>query len=390
MDASNGLIYEFIYTKIRIPSKVMDNHFYSQLTRQSLGDQSLDGDICLKILASSEVELLSLLHSAFEVRKKYFGKEVLVHIIDNVQNGSCAEDCRYCAQSRHSQADIIAYACKSEDEILKEAEHAYKMGAFRHCLVFSGKRAGKDRIQFIASVVRKIKENYSMQVCVSAGILDEESLKILSHAGVDRINHNLNTSQEFYPKICTTHTFDDRLKTVHLARQMQLEVCSGIIVGMGEQPEDIVSVAKTLRKYSVASIPVNFLIPIKGIPIRNAKGLTPEYCLRVLCLMRFLNPSAEIRIAAGRELHLRDMQVFGLYPANSLFLDGYLNAKGSDHMKTLQMIKDAGFAIKSDHGLDELLCKEEGLDQQECRADEIVMKNLQELRPNLNKVQTKE
>jgi biotin synthase len=180
----------------------------------------------------------------------------------------------------------------------------------------------------------------------------------LKAAGLDRLNHNLNTSERHYKNICTTHAYADRLATLRAAKNNDLAVCSGVILGMGETPEDIFQMALVHRDIQTDSIPVNFLIPIPGIALKSVSGLTPEYCLRILCLFRFMNPRAEIRMAAGREMHLRTLEPLGLYVANSLFLQGYLNARGSSNVRTLQMIKDLGFTIKSEKNIDDLLAQE--------------------------------
>jgi biotin synthase len=168
---------------------------------------------------------------------------------------------------------------------------------------------------------------------------------------------------------------DDRLTTLRAARDAGLAVCSGVIIGMGESREDVLTMAMTLRDLNAESIPVNFLMPIPGIALKDATGLTPEYCLRVLCLFRFLNPKAEIRMAAGREMHLRCLEPLGLYVANSLFLQGYLNARGAADVRTLRMIRDLGFEIRSDLRINELLAAAAIGEAREG------LKGLEELRP---------
>ena len=361
----------------------MEQAFYNQLAGQSIADETLSRSTALEILTSGKVELLPLLNAAFEVRKKYCGKEVSIHIINNAQNGFCPESCRYCAQAKTSDSDIEEYPLKSDAEILAEAQNACEKGAFRYCMVFAGRGPSATRVAHIARLIREIKAKYPpLEVCVSAGLLDEGNAKILKEAGLDRLNHNLNTSERNYPNICTTHTYADRLNTLASARRADIQICSGMIAGMGETYQDILEVVYALRELQVESIPVNFYIPIEGNALGLVSNLSPEYCLRVLCLFRLLNPKAEIRAAAGRELHLRSMQVMALYPANSLFLDGYLNTKGDDRRRTLQMIKDAGFAIRSDYSVDELLEKEGPIHDvsPEGPAVHVPMKKAQDLR----------
>ncbi|MDP2654173.1 MAG: biotin synthase BioB [Candidatus Omnitrophota bacterium] len=359
----------------------MNPEYYARLAEAGLDGQDLPDETCREILRSPDIELLPLLAAAYTIRKRFWGNDVTVHIINNAQNGHCPEDCHYCAQAKSSQADILEYPLKTDEEIFAEAQNAYESGAFRYCMVFAGRGPSKKRVEHLARLVREIKSRYPIEICVSTGLLDKGKADILKDAGLDRLNHNLNTSEDNYPNICTTHTYQDRINTLTAARQAGVQLCSGLIIGMGEQDTDIIEIAKTLRGLKAESIPVNFLIPIEGTAITQNAALTPDYCLRVLCLFRFLNPSAEIRMAAGREVHLRSMEVLGLYPASSLFLQGYLNTKGSSRGKTLRMIRDAGFQIRSAQNLDELIEKEENPETGEDGLSFPGMKDIQDLRP---------
>jgi len=359
----------------------MNENLYDKIAQKSIAGEKISAEILKRILISPDIKLLPLLNAAFEVRKKFCGNSVKIHIIDNVQNGLCSEDCSYCAQSKTSKATIQEYPMKTKDEILAEAKDAYESGAFRHCLVFSGKGQSDQRIEQLVDIIKEIKRRFNMQVCVSPGVIDDEAAKTLKAAGLDRLNHNINTSEKFYSNICSSHSFQDRIKTLQAAKSADLEICCGVIVGMGETADDVIDMALTLNNFGIASIPVNFLIPIEGNIIKKSVGLTPEYCLRVLCLFRLLNPQSEIRVAAGREYHLREMEVMALYPANSLFMDGYLNTKGSSRNKTLQMIKDAGFTIESDKKLEELLRAEEISSEISDNFD--MMKEFKDLRSQL-------
>lgn len=329
-----------------------------------LADQSLAGgrmtkDQALAILTDTSVPLLPLLQAAYQVRHTYWQNTVSIHILNNAKNGHCPEDCGYCAQAKTSKAGIESYPIKSEAEILEEARQAYEGGAYRYCMVFSGRGPSKKNVEKLSGLIRKIKETYPIQVCLSPGLVDDDDAKALKEAGLDRFNHNLNSSESFYPSICSTHTYQDRLNTLQSVKKAGISMCSGMIVGLGETPQDVVDVLVTLGELESPSIPINFYMPIEGTDLEVKadpfEALTPDYCLRVLCLARFLNPKAEIRAAAGREMHLRSMQVMALYPANSIFMEGYLNTKGNTAAQTLQMIKDAGFTVKTDFSLDALL-----------------------------------
>ena len=356
----------------------METTFYQKLTTTSLQGERLSDACCEKILTASEVELLPLLDAAYQVRKTYFQNTVQLHILNNAQNGYCPEDCHYCAQASTATADIEAYPLKPDAEILAEAERAYESGAFRYCIVMSGRGPSPKRIAHLAELISTVKARYPIEVCLSAGLIDVAAARTLKAAGLDRLNHNLNTSETHYPKICSTHSYQDRMETLQAAQAVGLACCSGVIVGMGEETGDLIQVAKALRELKVASLPVNFFLPISGAQLTETPTLTPDYCLRVLCLYRFLNPRAEIRVAAGREHHLRSMEVMALYPANSMFIEGYLNATGTGASRTLQMIADAGFTVKTSAGA------AEQLKQEETKERDVLLKDLKVLRPRMD------
>ncbi len=355
----------------------MKRTFYSELVSTSLDGELISDACCEKILSSPEIELLPLLDSAYQIRKTYFQNTVQLHILNNAQNGNCPEDCHYCVQAKTATTDIDSYPLKPQSEVLAEAERAYQSGAYRYCIVMSGRGPSPKRVTQLADLIQAVKTKYPIEVCLSVGLIDEPAARTLKEAGLDRLNHNLNTSESHYPKICTTHTYQDRMDTLHAAQSAGLACCSGVIVGMGEENRDLIRVAKELRKLEVASIPVNFFLPIDGTQLEDTSSLTPDYCLRVLCLFRFINPSAEIRVAAGREHHLRGMEVMSLYPANSMFLEGYLNATGKESSRTLQMITDAGFVIETNGDISE------HLQQTQIGQEGVLLKELEVLRPRM-------
>jgi biotin synthase len=363
----------------------MPSSFYQDLTTISLKDEIHSDPTCEKILSDTEIELLPLLNAAYQVRKTYHNNTVQLHILNNAQNGNCPEDCYYCVQAKTATTGIDTYSLKPESEILAEAENAFQSGAYRYCIVMSGRGPSSKRVRQMANIIRTIKKHFPIEVCLSVGLIDEPAAHILKEAGLDRLNHNLNTSESHYPNICTTHTYQDRMDTLQAAQTAGLACCSGVIVGMGEDVVDLIRVAKELRRLDVASIPVNFFLPIEGTQLseiqlleqNGSSNLTPDFCLRVLCLFRFLNPRSEIRVAAGREHHLRGMEVMSLYPANSMFIDGYLNAEGTSASRTLQMIQDAGFTIEANG---EILDNQQ---DQQPKQSSVLLKELPVLRPRL-------
>ncbi len=318
----------------------------------ALEGESISREDALAILRDESIPLLPLVHAAGRVRERFFDRDVLIHQLHNVQSGACPEDCGYCGQSQSSTAPIQAYRLRRREEIIAEAQRAKENGAYRYCMVLSGRGPSDEEIDHMAACIREVKDRFGLRTCLSAGLLDEAKARRLADAGLDRLNHNLNTSESHYGEICTTHTFADRVNTLSAARAAGLDLCSGLIVGMGEGFEDLVEVASRLRGFEVPSIPVNFLVPIPGNRVRESvvagRPITPRLALRVLCMFRFVNPKAEIRIGAGREGHLRSMQALALHPANSLFVDGYLLTRGSNTRDTIAMIVDAGFEVRLD------------------------------------------
>jgi biotin synthase len=241
---------------------------------------------------------------------------------------------------------------KSDDDILAEAAAAASAGASRYCMVLSGRGPSLERTRKLADLIRRVKQRHPIEVCLSAGLIGDDHARILADAGLDRLNHNLNTSESHYPEICSTHSYADRVATLTAARRHGIGTCSGLIMGMGESSLDLIEVAFKLRELEVPSIPVNFLIPIDGNPVQSDGTLTPERCLRTLAMMRLVNPRAEIRVAGGREGHLRALGALALWPANSLFVEGYLTTRGDQVDDTYRMIRDAGFEIEGNPAYD--------------------------------------
>lgn len=318
--------------------------FYGWADRVLKGDK-LSRDEALAILQTDDDDLLDLLSAAFRVRRKHFGRKVQLYYLKNAKSGLCPEDCGYCSQGKEAASEIDRYVMLNETQLLAAAKQAADSNARTYCIVASGRGPTNREVDHVANVVRKVKADYGLHICCCLGILSPEQALQLKEAGVDRINHNLNTSRRFYPEICSTHSYQDRLETLRVASDAGMELCSGLIVGMGETQNDVVDVALELNTLNVKSIPVNFLISIEGTPLENVHELDPRYCLKVLCLLRLTNPATEIRIAGGREVQLRSMQAMGLYAANSMFVSDYLTTPGQAAEADFQMIEDLGFEI---------------------------------------------
>lgn len=313
---------------------------------KAIAGETLSREECLAVLQSSDSQILDLLSATYRVRERFVGKRVHLHMLINAKSGLCPEDCHYCSQSHISTAQIERYPMVSVQRLLEGARKAKEAHCRRYCIVISTRGATSREIEFLTRAVRRIREEVDIAICCSLGLLSEEKARALYEAGVEQLNHNLNTSERYYPSICTTHTYQDRIDTLHAARAAGLKLCSGAIFGQGESEDDIVDVALALRELAPQSIPVNFLLPIPGTPFAETRYIRPYDCLRILCLMRLLNPAQELRVSAGREVHLRSLQPLALYAANSVFVSGYLTTPGQAYQETWQMITDLGFEIE--------------------------------------------
>jgi biotin synthase len=318
---------------------------------QHLADRAIAGEVltreeCLAVLACPDERMLELLAATYRVRRHFCANKVHLHMLINAKSGICPEDCHYCSQSSISRAAIERYPLVSMQKLIEGARKAREAHCLRYCIVISTRGANNREIDFLARAVRRIKEEVDIAICCSVGIISEEKARLLYEAGVEQLNHNLNTSERYYPAICTTHRYEDRWNTLQAARRAGLHLCSGAIFGQGESQEDIIDVALALRELQPQSIPVNFLLAIPGTPFEHIHYLQPYDCLRILCLMRLVNPQQEIRVSAGREAHLRSLQPLALYAANSVFVSGYLTTPGQAYQETWQMIEDLGFEIE--------------------------------------------
>ncbi len=320
---------------------------WAEIVTRSLDGRGITREEARAILSAPDERLLEVLQAAFEVRRAHFGTRVKVCVLQNAKSGLCPEDCHYCSQSSVSNAKIDKYPLLSSEQLLDGARRAATVGARRYCMVASGRGPTDGEIDQFCDVTRTIKRELPLEICVCLGILSLEQAKRLKAAGVGWVNHNLNTSERFYPEICSTHTYQDRVSTVKNVRAAGLSTCSGGIIGMGETDEDILDLAFAAREIGMDSIPINFLHPITGTPMEACRFLTPQKCLKVLCLFRFLNPKSEIRAAGGREVNLRSLQPLALYPANSIFVEGYLTTPGQQAEDARRMIEDLGFEIES-------------------------------------------
>ncbi|WP_440706436.1 biotin synthase BioB [Heyndrickxia oleronia] len=317
------------------------------LADKVLAGEEITETEALSILNCPNDELLLLMDAAFQIRKHHFGKKVKLNMIMNAKSGLCPENCGYCAQSSISTATIDSYRMVNKDTILQGAKRAYEQNIGTYCIVASGRGPSNRELNSVVDSVKEIKKLYGLKVCACLGLLKPEQAQRLKEAGVDRYNHNLNTSSNHHSTITTSHTYDDRVTTVNVVKEAGISPCSGVIIGMKETKQDVIDMARSLKALDADSIPVNFLHAIDGTPLEGTNELSPIYCLKVLALFRFINPSKEIRISGGREVNLRSLQPLGLYAANSIFVGDYLTTAGQEENEDLQMLQDLGFEIET-------------------------------------------
>ena len=314
----------------------------------TLSSRILDGhvitrDEALAVLHCPDDEILGLLDAAFAIRKRYHGRRVSVHVLENAKSGACPEDCSFCSQSSRYKAGTERYKTETVQELVGAARIAYNSGATTYCMVTATRGPSGADLDTICAAVKQIKAEMPLSLCTSLGRIDAQDAERLVDAGVDRYNHNLETSESFYPSVVSTHKWSDRVDTLRTAKAAGMSACAGGIVGMGEALEDRVVLAFALRSLDVDSVPVNLLNPRAGTPLGDSKKLTPNDALRTLCMFRFVHPDKDVRIAGGREVILGAMQPLALYAANSLFSNGYLTTGGQGESADIQMMAQAGF-----------------------------------------------
>ena len=310
-------------------------------------DPALSREDAIAILNTPDEELDQLIAQAEKLRRKYKGNHVSIHILTNARSGNCSQDCAYCAQSCRSKADIDKYKWVADEKLYKDNDFVNEHHLSRHCIGLSGMKFTDEEIEELASKIRKMKEE-GTHLCCSIGFLAEKQALMLKEAGLDRINHNLNSSRAYYSHICSTHTFEQRVQNIKMLQRLGFEICSGGIIGMGESKEDVVDMLLELREIQPEALPINFLLPIPGTPLGDAdiSGLTTEYCMKVLCLARLLVPQSDIRCAAGREVYFKGEEKKLLSVVDSIFASGYLTADGQGIKDTIQTITDAGFTYE--------------------------------------------
>lgn len=306
----------------------------SQITKSILAGDSISKT---EALALVDAPLEELCCAANDIREHCCGNRFDLCTIINAKSGRCSENCAFCAQSAHYHTAAEVYPLRTVEAMTAQAQADAEAGTLRFSMVTSGRFLTMDEVEQVCAAARQIRAATNVSVCVSAGLVDEADFEKLKTAGVTRIHCNLETSRNYFSHICTTHTYDDKIKVLQAAQEVGLEVCSGGIVGMGESFEDRIDMAFTLRDLGVKSVPVNMLNPIAGTPLEHQVPLSIDEMRRVVAIFRFILPDAEIRLAGGRGL----MQDHGA----ACFTSGANAAISGD------MLTTAGYSLETDHAL---------------------------------------
>lgn len=292
-------------------------------------------------------DVLRLFQAANKIREKFRGNTVDLCAITNAKSGNCSQDCSFCAQSSHHKTAVATYPLIPVEEILRRAEETYKKGTKRFCIVTSGCTVEGGEFDMICEAIKRIKEKFpSLKMDASLGKLTQEQARKLKAAGLDRYNHNIETDEAFFKQVCTTHSFDDRLKTLEILKDAGIERCCGGIIGLGETDEQRIKMAFYLKELDVDCVPINFLNPIKGTPAENNQIPPPLDLLKYIALFRLILPTKQIRVCGGRQANLRSLQSMIFYAgADAIIVGDYLTTKGSEPHQDLQMIADAGLQV---------------------------------------------
>jgi biotin synthase len=315
----------------------------AQIAESVLSGRAIDLREGQYLTSSTDSDLYDVLYWANRIRCARCGPAVGFCAIKPVTIGACSEDCAFCAQSARYRSQIDPPANVPDEEVVSAAERAAQVGAQCFGLVTSGRRPNAALMDRVVRLIGKLRQAVPSPLCASLGILDTEQARILRQAGLDRYNHNLETSAGFFNTVVTTHSYDDRLKTLAAVQSSGLSLCSGALFGMGETWSDRLDLAMALQEITPASVPLNFLHPMPDTPLANASPLHPTEILRIIAVFRFALPTAQIKVAGGREANLRDLQSWIFFAgASSALIGDYLTTTGRDPQADLQMVADLG------------------------------------------------
>lgn len=297
-------------------------------------------------LALAEMPLEELCAAADEIRRFFCGDKFDLCTIVNGKSGKCSENCKYCAQSASYHTAVETYPLLDTEALLEQAQYSQSRGVHRYSIVTSGRNLNAQEVSQACGSIRKIKESLDISICVSFGLLEEADFQKLRQAGASRVHNNLEASAGYFPQVCTTHTQQDKIRSIEAARKAGMEVCSGSIMGLGESMEDRIDLAITLRELQIKSVPVNMLNPIPGTPYENNPRLTEEDMCRIVAIFRFLLPDAFIRLAGGRGLMEDQGRRCFCSGANAAITGDMLTTSGITIQRDLEILKELGYQVQ--------------------------------------------
>lgn len=320
-----------------------ENEFIQNCYEKVLEKQSLSDHDSEKLLNVSKSSLQILSDLANKITRKFQGDLVDVEQLSNIKKNYCSEDCTFCGQSAFFNTNVDDYELLPKEEIVKQAKKALEEGAQSYCLVAAWKEPSDSDFQKICDIITEINDKVGISLECSLGFLSSKQAKTLKKLGVKRYNHNLETARSKFPEICTTHTYQDRIDTLNIARAAGLELCTGGIIGLGETREQRLELIQELAKINPEEVTVNMLIPVPGTPLELQKPLPLEEILRTFVVLRFLLPKSIIKISGGREVNLDDDgEALLLSGANGIITSGYLTMNGNEAQKDIKMIEKIG------------------------------------------------
>lgn len=293
-----------------------------------------------------DAPLDNLCFLANRIRKHYCSNIFDVCSIINAKSGKCSEDCKFCAQSSHYNTKCTEYEILDKEKILEQGKNDFSKGVLRYSIVTSGRALYGNDIDKVYETVQTLNKETGGYICASLGLLEEEDFKKMREAGLKRVHNNLEASRNFFPQVCTTHTYDEKINAIKAAQKAGMTVCSGGIMGMGETWEDRIDMAIELRELGIMSIPINMLNPIENTPFEEAEPLTEKDMRRIVAIYRFINPKAFIRLAGGRGLLKDKGKSCFLSGANAVITGDMLTTAGISIEKDKKMIEKMGYKIR--------------------------------------------
>lgn len=322
------------------------------MTLEGLKQKVLEGNQINKEEAMFlvDVPLENLSSAADELRQFFCGNKFDLCTIVNGKSGKCSEDCKYCAQSAFYETNVESYPLMETTDLVRQAQYNRERGVPRYSIVTSGKRLTGAEVEQVCESIREIKKNTGISVCVSFGLLEEAEFRKIREAGAIRVHNNLESSAEYFPKVCSTHSQEEKIAALKAAKSAGLSVCSGGIMGLGESMEDRIELALSLRGLGIKSIPVNMLNPIPGTPYEKNAVLTEEEMCRIIAIFRFILPDAFIRMAGGRGLMLDKGKRCFQSGANAAITGDMLTTAGITIKQDMELLKELGYQVVSECG----------------------------------------